>query len=99
MLDYSANGTTPYELSQNIVKRLAVDESNAYRLVRTELAHFQVASQTEKYKEMGFTHGIFRSEDPCDNCKSHDGNTYTLDELESLIPLHPNCECSFDLVV
>jgi SPP1 gp7 family putative phage head morphogenesis protein len=29
----------------------------------------------------------------CDECKDLDGQEYTLDEAESVIPVHPNCRC------
>ena len=93
--DYAARGETPYNMAQGIVKRLEVDEYAAYRIARTETAHFQVKGQIDKYKELGFTHGRFNATDPCDDCAALDGLLFTLDELESMIPKHPNCECSF----
>ena len=99
LADFASRGETPYNMAQGIVQRLEVDEYCAYRIARTETAHFQIKGQTDKYKEMGFTHGIFNATDPCDECKKLDGNKFTLDELSTMIPVHPNCECSFLLDV
>lgn len=97
--DFMMRGKSPYQVAQGVVARLGVDEVAAYRIVRTETAHAQIIAQTNKYKEMGFTHGRFCAKDPCDECGELDGQLFTLDELEHMIPRHPNCECSFLLEV
>lgn len=97
--DLVMRGKSPYQISEGVVARLGVDESAAYRIVRTETAHAQIAAQTNKYKQMGFTHGRFNAKDPCDDCGELDGKLFTLDELQTLLPRHPNCECSFTLEV
>lgn len=97
--DLIMRGKSPYEIAQGVAARLGVDESSAYRIVRTETAHAQITGQANKYKELGFTHGRFKATDPCDECGELDGKLFTLDELKSMIPRHPNCECSFLLEV
>ena len=99
MADFTAKGESPYKLSQEIVRNLAADEYCAYRIARTETAHAQVKGQVDKYKSMGFTHGIFNATDPCEDCGELDGQIFTLDEIQTLIPRHPNCECGFLLKV
>lgn len=99
MADFIARGESPYKIAEGIVKRLDVDEYCAFRIARTEAAHAQVKGSIDKYTSLGFTHGIFRSVDPCDECGELDGKEFTLKELETMIPKHPNCECSFDLKV
>ena len=99
MADFTAKGESPYKLSQEIVKNLGADEYCAYRIARTETAHAQVKGQVDKYKSMGFTHCRFNATDPCDDCSTLDGELFTLDEIETLIPRHPNCECGFLLEV
>lgn len=99
MADFVARGDSPYKIAQGITDRLKVDEYCAYRLARTETAHAQVKGQIDKYREYGFTHGIYRSVDPCGECGELDGREFTLSELEHMIPKHPNCECSFDIKV
>ena len=95
MQDYLTNGTTAYQISRSLKEKFMMEEYKAYRLARTETAHAQIIGQTNKYKEMGYTHGIFMATDPCDDCSKNDGQRFTLDELQSMIPLHPNCQCSF----
>ena len=97
--DLIARGKSPYQIAEGVAARLGVDESSAYRLVRTETAHAQIAGQANKYKELGFTHCRFKATDPCDECGQLDGKLFTLDEIKKKIPAHPNCECSFLLEV
>lgn len=97
--DFIVRGKSSYQVAEGVAARLGVDEYNAYRLVRTETAHAQIQGQTDKYRELGFTHGRFKATDPCDECGRLDGKLFTLEELSHMIPQHPNCECSFLLEV
>ena len=95
MADFTAKGESPYKLSQKIVENLGADEYCAYRIASTETAHAQIKAQVDKYKEYGFKHGRYYATDPCEDCSKLHGQPFTLDEIETLIPKHPNCECSF----
>lgn len=91
-------GKSPYEVAVAMSKRLDVSEANAFRLVRTETAHAQNKGAADKYKSLGFTHAKYIGTNCCDDCKEHDGKIYTLDEIADLIPHHPNCTCTFELM-
>ncbi len=91
----TARGETPFNLAMQLTNRLNVDLVAAYRIARTETAHAQISGQVSKYKEYGFTTGIFNATDPCQECELLDGQEFSLDEIERMIPKHPNCECSF----
>lgn len=99
LADSLVQGKSNWEIAKSMAERLDVSRENAYRLVRTETAHAQVYAQTQRYKEYGFTKGKYlASSTCCDKCKEHDGEIYTLDELESMLPLHPRCTCTYTLV-
>lgn len=98
LMDYVVQGKSPWEIAKHIRDITGKSNSDCYRIARTETAHLQIKSQVEKYKEYGFTHARFLgSSTCCDGCHRHDGEVFTLDEIESLIPVHPNCTCSFTL--
>ena len=99
MSDFTARGVTPFTLAQEITNKLGMDLASAYRLARTEAAHVSISSQTNKYKELGLTHARFFATDACAECMDLDGQLFTLDEIETVIPRHPNCTCSFLLEV
>lgn len=97
--DSLVQGKSSWEIAKAMSDRLEVSRENAYRLVRTETAHAQVYAQTQRYKEYGFTKGRFLASDTCcDECHAHDGEIFTLEELEKMLPVHPRCTCTYTLV-
>lgn len=99
LADALVQGKSPWEIAKSMSDTMGVSRRNAYRLVRTETAHAQTYAQTERYKQYGFTKGKFlASPNCCEHCHEHDGEVFTLDELETLLPVHPNCCCTYTLV-
>lgn len=99
LADALVQGKSPWEIAKSMSETMGVSRRNAYRLVRTETAHAQTYAQTERYKQYGFTKGKFlASPECCEHCHEHDGEVFTLDELEKLLPVHPNCRCTYQLV-
>lgn len=99
LADALVQGKSPWEIAKSMSDTMGVSRRNAYRLVRTETAHAQTYAQTERYKQYGFTKGKFlASPNCCEHCHEHDGEVFTLDELEKLLPVHPNCRCTYQLV-
>ena len=99
LADFTARGEAPYAIARGITERLKVDLYSAYRIARTETAHAQIKGQTDKYKAMGFTQGKWFATDGCAECQALDGKVFPLEQIQSMIPKHPNCECSFLLEV
>jgi len=96
--DFCVRGSSPFKLAQELTKRVGVDTYSAYRIARTETAHAQVMGQAEKYKELGFTQAKWFATDACDECAALNGQVFNLNTIQSMLPRHPNCECSFLLV-
>ena len=96
---YLVQGKSNFYIAEQIQKEMATSQYNAYRIARTETAHLQIKAKTDKYQEMGFTKGEYVGTKCCDICKEKNGKIYTLKELESMIPVHPHCTCTFTLVV
>jgi SPP1 gp7 family putative phage head morphogenesis protein len=75
-----------------------VETSKAERLMRTELARVQIASQEQSLKANGFDKYEFIAlGDACGTCKGLDGKTFTLKQLKisgNAPPMHPNCRCA-----
>lgn len=93
-------GKGPWESAVKVAERLKVSEENAYRLMRTELAHAQIYAKQERYRELGFTQGKWiAASSCCDECQRNNGQVYALDKLKNMLPAHPNCRCSFSVVV
>lgn len=99
LADSLVRGKPNWEIAKDMADKLLVSRENAYRLIRTETAHAQVYAQTQRYKEYGFTKGKYLASDSCcDECQKHNGEIYTLDELEKMLPLHPHCTCTYTLI-
>ena len=99
LADSLVRGKSNWEVAVAMADKLNVSRENAYRLVRTETAHAQNYAQTQRYKEYGFTRGKFlASPECCDECKEHNGEEHTLEELEKMLPVHPRCRCSYTLI-
>lgn len=96
--DFVIQGKSPWYISEKLREKMQTNEYCAYRIVRTETAHLQIKGKTDRYQELGFTHGKYLGTNCCSECKSKTGKIYTLKELESLIPVHPHCTCTFTLV-
>lgn len=93
-------GKHPLDSAYRVADRLNVSKYNATRLMRTETAHIQVYGKIQKYKEYGITQARYiASPGCCDECQANDGKIFPIDEIESMLPAHPNCRCSFGAVV
>lgn len=97
LTDSVALGRSNYQIAEAMAQRFSTSEYNAFRLVKTETQHFQIKGKVDKYTDMGFTHGRYLGTKCCDECKRENGKLYTLDELQKLLPKHPNCTCTFTL--
>jgi SPP1 gp7 family putative phage head morphogenesis protein len=75
-------------------------ERRALTLARTEVIRAHHLGTVQEYRNWGvagvrvmaeFKHaGDSRV---CDRCAELEGNIYTLEEIENVIPVHPNCRC------
>jgi len=91
-------GKNPRVLAKELRKRFEVTESEAERLMRTELSRVQTEAQKQSFIENGFTQYTFLAlGDACGDCKRIDGNHYDIEKMmpgENAPPMHPNCRCS-----
>lgn len=69
-------------------------------LIRTELARAHHLATINEYRLQGIAGVNIRAEwktvgddRVCEKCASLEGKVFTLDEIEPLIPLHPQCRC------
>ena len=87
---------------QKEMKRLAerynTSESNAKRLLKTEIARINADTDHAMLKDNGFTHMIFVAEPgACNICGPLDNTAVPIDKVEkgvNMFPMHPNCRCS-----
>lgn len=90
-------GESVQVISKRIASRMGVANSNATRLVRTELNYVENAAALRSIKDAGL--GYYRFIATLDNrttpiCRDHDGRIVSVEEAspgDNLPPLHPNC--------
>lgn len=88
--------TNPVSQTKLIRDRYNVNEMQARRLVRTESARVMAQQGIDNAKDLGYTKVMWVANTAaCSICKPHDGKTYTLNNVEGMIPQHPNCLCSW----
>lgn len=106
-----AQGIAEGKGSEAIAKMLAdrVDKigiTRARLLARTETIAAHAEAALNMYREAGL-HGVTAQvefatagdDKVCPRCQGLEGKVYTLDEADGLIPVHPNCRCTWLPVV
>jgi len=95
-----ANGWNPNRIARELTKRIDVSRTYARTLARTEVIRAHHVAMVNTYREAG-VEGVTvqaewrtaQDERVCPDCESLEGKVFTLDEIEGMIPLHPNCRC------
>ena len=75
-------------------------QRRAETLARTEIIRAHHLATVQEYRNFGLegiqvqAEWVTAGDDRvCDECSSLEGKRYTLDEIEPMIPVHPNCRC------
>ena len=93
-------GINPREMTSRLTERFQVSESDAERLLRTEMARVQTETQRQSFQMAGFEYYVFISLEgrACPVCAALDtGEPIPLEDFmpgETAPPVHPNCRCS-----
>lgn len=93
-------GKNPKTLATELRKRFNAKQSDAERLMQTELARVQTDAQKKSYIENGFDEYEYiacGSSDVCDTCKLMDGKVFKVKDMMPGLnapPMHPRCHCS-----
>lgn len=92
-------GKSSTELARDIRKIFGVSQSNAERLMRTELCRVQIDAQQKAYEENGVEYFEFigGQAGACDECSRLNGTVEKVEKMKPGLnapPLHPNCRCS-----
>ena len=91
-------GQNPRRLATHLRKRFGVSQSNAERLMITELARVQTEAQKQSFERNGFEEYTFLAlGTACPICRALDGKHFKVSKMMSgtnAPPMHPNCRCS-----
>lgn len=91
-------GQNPRKLAAHLRKRFGVSQSNAERLMITELARVQTEAQKQSVEANGYDEFQFHAlGSACDQCKELNGKHFPVTKLviaKNAPPMHPRCRCS-----
>ena len=91
-------GQNPRRLATHLRKRFGVSQSNAERLMITELARVQTEAQKQSFERNGFEEYTFLAlGTACPTCRALDGKHFKVAKMmpaENAPPMHPFCRCS-----
>ena len=91
-------GQNPRRLATHLRKRFGVSQSNAERLMITELARVQTEAQKQSFERNGFEEYTFLAlGNACPICKALDEKHFKVEKMmpgTNAPPMHPRCRCS-----
>jgi SPP1 gp7 family putative phage head morphogenesis protein len=98
-----AEGIGPMDMAERITSRIeGIGIARARTLARTEVIGSHAAATLNSFKEAGLEGVKVLAEfatagdaQVCEQCSGLEGKVYTIKEAEGLIPVHPNCRCTF----
>lgn len=91
-------GQNPRRLATHLRRRFGVSQSNAERLMITELARVQTEAQKQSFERNDFEEYIFLAlGNACPVCRALDEKHFKVTKMlpgTNAPPMHPNCRCS-----
>jgi SPP1 gp7 family putative phage head morphogenesis protein len=102
-----AEGRNPMAIASDMVKDVAsgldkIGLNRARLIARTEIIRAHHVATINEYRRADSEMNVkveveFKATEDartCEDCLSLDGKTFTLDEIEGVIPVHPGCRCT-----
>jgi hypothetical protein len=95
-----AAAASPEKVYRAVTKEIAAAGSKVAAVVTTELTRAHAAGELAGMGALGILRTTARVEwvsrfDACPKCAALNGRTFTLEQAEGRIPLHPRCKCSW----
>lgn len=93
-------GKGPLEIARELSNTIDMSARRAERVARTEMMSAYHKATVQEYRNAGFAGVEVQAEfvtagyNVCPICSALEGKIYSLDEVENLIPVHPNCRCT-----
>jgi len=95
-----ADGEGPMAMARDLVKQIDIPRNRANMIARTETIRAHHEGLVNSYREAG-VYGVTvmaewstaGDDRVCERCDDLQGKIFTLDAIQNLIPLHPQCRC------
>ena len=98
-------GDHPYAIARELKNTLGITKARSQMIARTEIIRAHAEGELDAFETLGVEKITAEVEwsvstlNPCPECEEMDGKTFTIEEARGLIPLHPNCKCSWNVVI
>lgn len=100
-----AQGLGPDQIARNLMKDVnnrvdAIGVNRARMIARTETIRAHHVANIEEYRRAQADMQVtvqgewLAADDACDQCAELNGKIFSLDEIEGMLPYHPNCRCA-----
>jgi SPP1 gp7 family putative phage head morphogenesis protein len=99
------NNQTPAALARRLTREFNIEKKRAITIARTEIVRAQAEGQLDAFDDLGITHvkvmAEFRiaNDQACPICQELNGTLFTIEEAHGVIPVHPNCQCGWEIVL
>jgi SPP1 gp7 family putative phage head morphogenesis protein len=93
------DGDNPKTLVKKLTDATGISRNRARTLARTEVIRAHHLGAVQEYRNWGLSGVKVQAEwstagfNVCPDCASMEGKIFTLDQIEGMIPRHPNCRC------
>lgn len=96
-------GSNPKQIAREIAKNVqGISKNRALTIARTEIIHAHAEGQLDTFADLGVDElGVLAEwstagdDRVCPSCQAMEGTKLSVDDARGLIPLHPNCRCSW----
>lgn len=98
----AVRGSSIKTMTQDLVNTSNLSMRTARTLIRTESMFYANIGQLVGYSLAGYTevrHIVAIDERTCSECMESEGQIYPIEDAFSILPVHPNCRCTWAPVV
>jgi len=96
------DGRGAVQIAKDMMKQVGFSRSRAMTFARTEIINAHAEGQLDAFGKLGIEElGVMAEwstagdDRVCERCFGMEGQTFDIKEARGLIPLHPNCRCSW----
>ena len=103
LTDGVSHGKGPMEIARTMTKQIkGINRQRARVIARTEVIHAHAEGQLDGLSDLGIENvtadvewSTAGDDGVCPKCEALEGKTFSLKKAHGMIPLHPNCRCSW----
>lgn len=103
LADGLADGRSPLDIAKDLNKVVTrLTNARALTIARTEIIHAHSEGQLDSFERLGVDElGVIAEystagdDRVCEQCAALEGQTFTVEEARGIIPVHPNCRCTW----